>query len=70
MFTKLSRHRAFEYTPRRYDPDKERREGKRPQIQFRQMRHRRKTRPYIWLILMLAFILYIMVMLTKVVQHF
>jgi len=65
MFGKLAKHRDFEYTPRYYDPKKEEQEKGRPNINFRRMRHKTKTRPYIWLIAMLAFIIYLLIILSK-----
>jgi hypothetical protein len=65
MFGKLAKHRDFQYTPRYYDPKKEEQEKGRPNISFRRMRRKTKTRPYIWLIAMLAFIIYLLFILSK-----
>ena len=67
MFFKLAKHRKFDYTPRIYDPDKVDR-GK-PRIQFRHLRYRRKTRPFIWLLFLLFFVIYLLVALSKIVQN-
>ncbi|HFE64667.1 hypothetical protein B1H10_04895 [candidate division KSB1 bacterium 4484_188] len=69
MFHKLPKHRKFDYTPLFYDPEKEEREGH-PRIQFRHLRHKRKTRPYIWLIALLAFVIYLLIMLSKIASNY
>ena len=66
MFTKLSKHRSFEYTPRFYDPDKEQRNH--PGIRIRRQRHRTKGRSLIWMIATLGFILYVLYFLLKLQQ--
>jgi hypothetical protein len=66
MFIKLAKHRSYEYTPRFYDPDKEKR--KHPGIKIRSQRHRTRGRSLIWMIAVLGFILYLMYFLLKLSQ--
>lgn len=66
MFIKLAKHRSFEYTPRYYDPDKEKRKHR--NIRIRRRRHEVKSRGLIWMIALLAFILYLMYFLLKLQQ--
>lgn len=68
MFNKLAKHRKFDYTPHYYDPEKERKAG-RPQIKFRHLRHKRKTRSFIWLLAILVFVVYIIIALSKIVSN-
>jgi hypothetical protein len=67
MFDKLAKHRQFDYTPRYYDPKKEEQEKGRSNINFRRMHRRTKTRPYIWLIALFAFVIYLLFLLSKIV---
>lgn len=66
MFIKLAKHRSFEYTPRYYDPDKEKRKHR--SIRIRRRRHEVKGRSLIWMIAALAFISYLMYFLLKLQQ--
>ncbi len=66
MFIKLAKHRSFEYKPRYYDPDKEKR--KYSGIRIRRRRHQTKNKSLIWMIALLAFILYVMYFLLKLSQ--
>ncbi|MEJ2536732.1 MAG: hypothetical protein P8048_06725 [Calditrichia bacterium] len=68
MFLKLARHRKFEYTPRKYDPNKEDRE--KPNFNFQQFRNRRKTRPFIWLLALFIFVIYLIIALSKIAYNF
>lgn len=68
MFTKLTKHRQFEYTPRRYNPDKEKKE--RPQIQFQNLRSRQKGRSFVWLLIMVAFIVFLLFALSRISNYF
>ncbi len=70
MFMKLSKHRTFDYTPRRYDPKKEEKESGRKPIRFQHLRSQRKSKSYIWLIFLLGFVMYIIYMLSKISLHF
>ena len=69
MFGKLPKHRKFDYTPHYYDPEKEERETGRKRIQFSHLRNRRQTKPYIWLIALAGFVIYLLVTLSKVIGN-
>jgi len=58
MFTKLAKHRSFEYKPRYYNPDEEKR--KHAGIRIRRQRHHTKSKSLIWMIGLLGFILYML----------
>ncbi len=68
MFSKLAKHRQFEYTPRLFNPEEKQPENS--GLRFQHLRNRRKTRSFIWLVLMLAFIVYLMIVLSKVAHYF
>lgn len=68
MFMKLAKHRKFDYTPRIYDPKKK--DQTHPRIEFRSMRRYRKSRSFIWLIILLLFMVYLIILLSKVAQNF
>ncbi len=68
MFTKLSKHRKFDYTPLFYDPAKEEREH--PRIHFRRLRSRRKSYSLIWLIALLFLVIYLIIALSKIAHNF
>jgi len=68
MFSKLAKHRKFEYIPRKYDPNKEDRE--KPKFDFHQFRNRRKTRPFIWLLALFVLVIYLIIALSKIAHHF
>lgn len=70
MFTKIAKHRKFEYTPHYYNPDEERKSSDRPQINFRRMRSRQKTRPFIWMIILLGFVVYLLIALSRIAQNY
>jgi hypothetical protein len=70
MFFKLAKHRKFDYTPLYYDPQKEEAAGGRPRIQFRRLRHRTKTRPFIWLLALLFIVIYLLIALSKLAHTF
>ncbi len=57
MFFKLAKHRKFEYTPRYYNPDKDR--AQQTRVHFRHLRHRRKNYSIIWMLALLIFVLYL-----------
>jgi len=63
MFTKLAKHRKFDYTPRIYNPEKD--ERARPRIEFRRMHSRRKSRSFIWLLFLLFFVVYLIILLSR-----
>jgi hypothetical protein len=63
MFTKLAKHRKFDYTPRVYNPKKN--EGARPRIEFSRMHSKKKSRSFIWLIFLLLFVVYLIILLSK-----
>lgn len=65
MFGKLAKHRQFEYTPRYYDPKKEEQDKERPHFNFRRMHRKTKNRSYIWLLGMLAIIIYLLIIFSK-----
>ena len=66
MFIKLAKHRTFQYTPRYYDPEKEKRKHR--GIRIRHQRHQAKGRSLIWMIATLGFVLYLMYFLLKLSQ--
>lgn len=68
MFTKLAKHRKFEYTPRIYNPKKD--EQNRPKIEFRSLRYRRKPRSFIWLLALIFFVVYFIILLSKFAYNF
>ncbi len=64
MFIKLAKHRKFEYTPRYYKPEGE--DRIRQRIRIRRQRQRAKGRSLVWMIAMLAFVLYVMYLLSQI----
>jgi uncharacterized membrane protein (DUF485 family) len=68
MFMKLTKHRNFEYTPRKYDPNKE--DRKKPKFDFQQFRHRKKPKPFIWLLALFIFVVYLIIALSKIAHNF
>lgn len=58
MFMKKPRHRIFDYTPRFYNPETDRKEKTKRKLGFvRKARYNRKKRsPVIWLVLVIAVI--------------
>ncbi len=71
MFFKLAKHRKFDYTPLFYDPKKEEATaGGRTRIHFRRLRHRPRTRPFIWLLALLFIVIYLLIALSKLAHTF
>ncbi len=68
MFTKLAKHRKFDYTPRVYNPNKE--TGSRQRIHFTQLRTRKKSHSFIWMLILAGFIVYLLFMLSNVANNF
>ena len=66
MLTKLSKHRKFEYTPLYYDPEKDERENIRKRLGIRRLRRQAKTRSLVWMLATLAFLLYMLYLLSQV----
>lgn len=68
MFSRLSKHRKFEYTPRIYNPSRD--DKGKPKIDFQSLRHRRKTKPFIWLLFLFLFVVYLIIALSKIAYNF
>ncbi len=66
MLTKLSKHRKFEYTPLYYNPEKDEQENIRKRLGIRRLRRRAKTRSLVWMLATLAFVLYMLYLLSQV----
>lgn len=62
---RLPKNRKFSYEPRLYDPKKEEREGRRIKFQRKTTRAVAKQRSLIWLLLMLALVVYFVVFLSR-----
>ncbi|OGB66922.1 MAG: hypothetical protein A2Y94_02460 [Caldithrix sp. RBG_13_44_9] len=68
MFTRLAKHKTFEYTPRFYDPIKDEREKTR--IHFSRMRQtKRRSRSFIWMLALFIFAVYLLFLLTKMANN-
>ncbi len=70
MFGRLAKHRRFEYTPVYYDPEKEEKERGRPRIHFRRMHRKARAKPFIWLLAMLIFVVYLIIILGKIAYNY
>jgi len=69
MFFKLTKHRKFDYTPRIYSSQKK--DGDKPSIDFRSLHHRhKKSRSFIWLLFLLFFVVYMIILLSKIAHNF
>ncbi len=64
MFTKLAKHRTFQYTPRYWDPQKEEREH--PRIKFRRVHNPKKSRSMFWYIIVIGFVAYLLYLLSHI----
>ncbi len=68
MLTRLSKHKNFDYTPRFYNPDKEK--DKHHNIRFTRLRSRRKSYSIIWLLALMGIILFLLISLSNVSKYF
>lgn len=69
MFMKLAKHKTFEYIPRIYDPRKD--ESQKTRIRFRSLRqHRRKSYAFIWMLALLFFVVYLIILLSKIANNY
>ena len=62
---RLPKNRKFSYEPRLYDPHKEEREGRHIKFQRKTTKAVAKQRSIVWLILMLALVIYFIVFLSR-----
>ncbi|RMG61284.1 MAG: hypothetical protein D6715_13980 [Calditrichaeota bacterium] len=65
MFTRLAKHRSFTYEPHYYKPEKDEQERRRQRIKFRRPRHRPRRASTVGLFLLLAFIVYLLHLLSQ-----
>lgn len=69
MFTKLKRHRQYQYTPRVYDPEKEKRNNRvqgRRELRFQRGGAKASPRSLIFVIAAMGLILYLIYKLSQV----
>jgi hypothetical protein len=68
MFLRRPKYHRFEYLPRFYDPEKDEREEFKRKFQKERNLHRRKTRPLLWWLILMAFALYAYLYLVGVLR--